>query len=280
VWLVLAVAVGAVSSAAVIVSALPDVPPLTLATWRTILVALVLAPWVRRVSLADLGRIAVAGLCLAAHFVVWFQSLHETSVLRSTVLVCLGPVWTGLFEWAWQRQPPQRRYWLGLAVALPAVAWMSLDGLDAGALRGDALALLAGMLGSAYFLLGRSVRARVGIGTYASVVCAAAAAVLLPATVLTGAPLFALTPEAWLGVLGLALGPQLLGHNGFNYALRWLPASSVSTATLLEPVGATLIAWAALDQRPGPIAAIAGALILLGVGVAAVPRPAPRPKRA
>jgi drug/metabolite transporter (DMT)-like permease len=272
-----AVAVAAVSSAAVIVSALPDVPPLTLAMWRTAIVAAVLAPWVRPVRGSDLARIGLAGLCLAAHFAVWFQSLHETSVLRSTVLVCLGPVWTGLFEWAILREPPRFRYWLGLALAVPAIAVMSLDGLDAGSWRGDALALLAGILGSAYFLIGRTVRARVGIGTYASLVCTAAALVLAPAAVATGAPLLDLPLEAWLGILALALGPQLLGHNGFNYALRWLPASTVTTATLLEPVGATLIAWATLGQRPGLLAAIAGAVILAGVGVAAVPGAKRRP---
>jgi len=280
VWLVLALAVAAVSSAAVIVSALPSVDPVALALGRTGIVALLLAPSIRRISRRDLVWTALAGACLAAHFAAWFASLHQTSVLRSTVLVCLGPIWLGLAEWILLRQPPRARYWLGLSLALPAVAALSYEGYEAGGLGGDLLAVLGGMLGAAYLFLGRTVRSRVGIGTYASLVCAFAAATLLPIAVWRGMEMFVLPAWAWAGILALALGPQLFGHNGFNYALRFLPASSVSVATLLEPVGATLLAWATLGQTPSPFSGLAGALVVIGVGFAVIERPRRRLRRA
>lgn len=280
VWFVLAIAVVAVSSAAVIVSALPSVDPIALAFGRTAIVALLLAPSIRRISAPDLLWTALAGACLAAHFAAWFASLHQTSVLRSTVLVTLGPIWLGLAEWVLLRQPPRRRYWIGLAMALPAVAALSFEGLGDGSLQGDLLAVLGGMLGAAYLFIGRTVRARVGIGTYASLVCAFAAAALLPVAVWQGLEMFVLPAWAWAGIVALALGPQLFGHNGFNYALRYLPASSVSVATLLEPVGATLLAWAALGQAPTLLGALAGIGVVCGVGVAVIERPWPRRSRA
>lgn len=281
VWPVLGVAVLAVSAAAVLVSGLEGTPPLAIAFWRTFAVALLLAPWVRLPARGDLIRIGLAGLCLAAHFAAWFASLQMTTVLRSTVLVCLAPVWSGLVEWLVQGARPRLQWWIGVAVALPAAALLSADPASGGSLVGDALALLGGFLGAAYFLLGRAVRSRVGIGTYGSLVCASAAVVLLPTTLVAGVPLVGFTWPVWLAFLALAAGPQLLGHNGFNYALRYLPASVVSSATLLEPVGASLLAWLFLGEALTPLGALGGGLAVVGVGLATLrfPPRSPTPAR-
>ena len=151
--------------------------------------------------------------------------------------------------------PPRGAFWLGLAVAVPGVALMSATGDGSAHWIGDLLALVGGMFGAAYFLLGRVARRRVGIGTYASLVCAAAALALLPACLVAGIPLVGFSPSAWGLVLLLALVPQLLGHNGFNYALRYLPTATVTATTLLEPVGATLLAIAVLGELPPVVGA-------------------------
>lgn len=244
--------------------------PVTLAFWRTALVAALLAPFARiRLARRDLAVTAVAGLLLAAHFWTWFASLALTSVLRSTVLVTLAPVWAGLMEWLLLKDPPPRRFWLGVAVALPGVALMSAgDGLGQGRLAGDGLALLGGIFTAGYYLAGRSVRQRADIATYGALVCAfAALPLLVVAAPLTGAPLLDLPGRAWVVIAAMALGPQLLGHIGFNWALRWLPASFVSAVILLEPVGATALAAGLLNETPS-LPAVAGAsLVVAGVGV-------------
>jgi len=272
VWPVLAVAVVAISAAAVLVSGLDGVHPLSIALWRTTLVGALLAPWVRWPGRSDLVRIALAGACLAGHFAAWFASLQQTTVLRSTVLVCLGPLWTGLAEWVLEGRSPPLRWWLGVGLAVPAAALLGADPAPGGSLVGDGLAVVGGLLGAAYFLLGRSVRARVGIGTYGSLVCVAAAGCLLPAALLVGAPVWGFSAPVWLALVALALGPQMLGHNGFNYALRYLPASIVTTATLLEPVGAALLAWIFLGQDPTVVGLLAGGVAVVGVIIASLPR--------
>ncbi|MFN8569520.1 MAG: hypothetical protein U0Z44_18805 [Kouleothrix sp.] len=42
---------------------------------------------------------------------------------------------------------------------------------------------------------------------------------------------------AYLLTLGLALGPQLLGHTALNWSLRHLSPAFVAVATLGEPIG-------------------------------------------
>ncbi len=264
---VLAVALVAISSAAVLVRAIDDASPVAIAFWRSLLVAVLLAPAVRRVSPAEAARIALAGACLAAHFVSWFASLGHISVMRSTVLVCLGPLWAGLIEWGVLGRSPGRPFFLGLGVGLGGIALLT-GAPGAATLVGDLLALLGGVLGALYFVLGRSVRVRVGIGTYAALACAAAALSLLPVAWAWGEPLAGFHTRTWLLVLALALGPQLLGHNGLNYALRWYSAATVSAVTLLEPAGATALAAIFLGELPTPLAVLGAVISLAGVALA------------
>ena len=62
-------------------------------------------------------------------------------------------------------------------------------------------------------------------------------------------------------------GAQLLGHSMFNYALKKIPATTVSVLILLEAPGAALLGWAWLGQVPRPYALLGMALLLAGVAV-------------
>jgi drug/metabolite transporter (DMT)-like permease len=266
---VLAVAVLAISSAGVLVRHLDQASPVAVAFWRMAGSAVLLSPALRRVSRADALRISASGLFLAGHFATWFTSLQHTTVLRSTVLVCTSPVWVGLLQWLWLRERPSRAYWLGVALAIAGIGAMAVgQDVDAGTAYGDALAAVGGFLAALYFLIGRHVRPRVGLGTYGSLVCAAAAVALLPAAALTGATLAPLPWPDVAVIAGLTLGPQLLGHNGFSYALKYVPASTVSSVTLLEPVGAAALAAVFLAEVPAPAAMLGAAMIVSGLVVA------------
>jgi drug/metabolite transporter (DMT)-like permease len=265
----LAAAVLAISTAAVLVRLAGDSDPLVLALWRTLLAGTLLLPLVRVPARRDVAVVALAGLFLALHFWTWFASLHHTSVLRSTILVCLSPMWVGLLEWALWRRAPSRRFFAGVAVALPGVSLLGGGTWAAGGtFTGDALALGGGVLSACYLVAGRIVRARMHVASYAGLVCLGAALWLAVAALATGTSPH-LPRGAWLAAAGLALGPQLIGHGGLAYAVRYLPASVVSMAVLLEPVGAAVLAAAVLGEVPGPAGAAGACLVLAGVAVAA-----------
>ena len=244
--------------------------PVVVALWRTGICGLLLAPALLglRISRRDLGWTALAGLALAAHFWVWFASLHHISVVRSVVLVTLAPIWVGLAEWALFRQPPSRWFWLGIAVALGGVGWMSWESFGGGSLLGDGLALAGGMLSSTYFLVGRRVRQRVAFAPYGALVCGFAALILLGVALARGLPILGWSAEVWGALVALALLPQLMGHMGFNFAVKYVPAAVIAALLLLEPVGASVLAFFVLDQVPTGAEIGGGLLILAGVGVA------------
>jgi drug/metabolite transporter (DMT)-like permease len=278
--LVLVVAVAAISWAGPLVR-FATAPALAIAAWRLIfsVVAVLLILAVRsrgaglpRLTLTEWLLCLAAGVFLAAHFWSWIASLGLTSVASSVVLVNTAPLFVAFLSAAVLREPPGRRVWLGIVVAIVGAAVIGWGdwGRGQAPLVGDALAVAGAVFVSGYFVLGRRLRQRLDLWTYTAIVYGAAAVVLAvvaaatPEVAMTGYPL-----RDWLIFLALALGPMLLGHTGINYALRYVPAYVANLAALGEPVGATLIAWLwpALGEAPPVQTVVGGALILLGIGV-------------
>jgi drug/metabolite transporter (DMT)-like permease len=275
---VLGLAVAAVSTAAILVRLVPEMHPVAIAFWRTVVVAVLLLPALVRGSASrprgrELAWTILAGLCLALHFWAWFASLNHTTVMRSTVLVCLTPVWAGLLGWGTGQDRPKPVFWAGISVALVGVVGMSAAANEvsgSASLLGDGLALLGGMLSAVYLIIGRRVRQGAGIGSYGALVTGACALWLLPAAAITGADLIPPHTRAWIVLGVMALGPQLLGHIGFNYAVRYVSAAIVGAVILLEPVGATALATIVLDEWPTILESVGAAGIVLGVFIATV----------
>jgi drug/metabolite transporter (DMT)-like permease len=270
----LAVAVTAISTAAVLIRLAPEVHPIAAAFWRTLAVGVILSPGIWRftrsgtgIRRSDLTLIFVAALVLGLHFWAWFESIHRTTVLRSTLLVCLTPIWAGVLEGVVLKRPPMRRFWAGIGITLVGVGLMT--GTDSGEAgwSGDLLAILGGVLAAIYLLIGRVVRERVDIDAYGSILCLACAAWLLLPALFLDVELGGFRDTEWMVLAGLALGPQLLGHMGLNYAVRYLPAAVVSSMVLLEPVGAAILGAIipSIGEIPQPLTMAGCVLALIGV---------------
>lgn len=234
----------------------------------------------RAASRATLGLAALSGVVLALHFVTWITSLEHTSVASSAVLVTTNPLWVGLLAWLWLREPPSRRTWVGIALGLAGgvavfAAPAPIAPADAAAVRagapllGNALATAGALAASVYLLLGRALRGRLGLLAYVTVAYSAAATTLVAACVATGTAIASIDPVGWIAIVGLALGPQLIGHTTFNWAVRRFPAPLVAMAILGEPVGAALLAWLLLGEAVTTVEGVGFALLLAGIFVAA-----------
>ncbi len=217
------------------------------------------------------GELVVAGLCLGLHLLLWFAAVERTSVASATVLVAVTPVFVALLSAVWLREPPSRREWTGIALAVVGSAVVGWRDVAAGpeAVRGDVLALVAAVAAAVYFVLGRRSRARLGLWSYVAPVYVVAAFVSLVAARAGGSELTGLRPAAWGWLAAMAAGPMLLGHTSFNWALEHVRAYVVSLVMLLEPVTATLLAILVLGpaEQPPPVAAIGALAILTGVAV-------------
>ena len=77
----------------------------------------------------------------------------------------------------------------------------------------------------------------------------------------TQTPLAGFSPLVYLYLVLLAVGPQLIGHSTFNWALKYLSASTVAVLTLGEPIGATLLAYLLLGETLTLLKGVGAALI-------------------
>lgn len=274
----LVLAVIAVSTSAILIR-LSNAPKGPMAFWRVTFTWSLLAPlaWRSRNEFGKLGRhdalsAALAGVALAAHFVAWFESVDRTTVAASVTLVTTQPAFVAVGAALLLDEPLRRRTVVGIAVALAGSALMSLDGLlgpstASDPLLGNALALAGAVLAGLYVLAGRSVRQRVAVVPYVTVVYIVCAAALLGYTVSVGDPVFDYPAREWLLFLGMAVGPGVFGHTVINWALAHVESSVVSVSLVGEPVGSTLLAVLILSEIPGAITLAGGAVVLLGIFV-------------
>lgn len=213
-----------------------------------------------------------AGLLLAGHFWAWVASIQFTTIANSAVLVSTQPLFVAGLSVVFLGEHPTHRQWLGILVAISGAVVIGFGafGLGGRALLGDALALSAAVMSAGYFSIGRTLRQKLDLWAYTGIVYGATAALLLVAVLAApGIPLTGYPVRDWMVFLALAAGPMMLGHTGINYALRYLPAYVANLASLGEPVGATLIAWAlpAIGETPPPQTLLGGALILTGIAL-------------
>jgi drug/metabolite transporter (DMT)-like permease len=288
-YLVLAVGVLAVSSAAILVSLAraQGVPALAIAALRMSVAALVVVPIavvgcrpeIRGLRGIDILLAAGSGILLALHFAFWISSLDSTSVMSSVVLVSTNPVFVGIASALLLRERPSLGTTIGIAVAVIGGAVVGLADLrmaGGASIRGDVLALLGALAVSGYLLIGRRLRKSMSLRLYVGITYLAAALTLLAIAGITSTPLAGYPTGGYLWVLLLAAGPQLLGHSSYNWALKYVTATFVTVTLLAEPIGATLLAIPVLGQVPAPVRIAGGALILAGVFLAARAEARPR----
>lgn len=271
--LVLTAAIAAVSLAAIFIR-LADAPGVVVALFRMVFASAVMAPvtarGLRRTPLRgrSLGLTIVAGALLGLHFAAWITSLSLTSVAASVTLVTTAPLWVSLFAWLFTGRAPSFSVMIGVVLAVGGAAIIGFGDLGGGTspLVGDGLALLGAASAAGYLLLGRGVqRSGVGLDAYAGMAYAVAACVLAPLPAVFGLSYVGYGAASFGWILLLALVPQLIGHNGINYAMRHLDPTLVATTILLEPVGASVLAFLIFGEVPSPLTLVGAAVLLSGV---------------
>ncbi|RIH84679.1 carboxylate/amino acid/amine transporter [Calidithermus roseus] len=214
----------------------------------------------------------LAGVLLAVHFATWITSISFTSIAVSTTLVNTNPLWVALLAWLWLGQRPSALTLAGIAVAFAGGVVIALGGSSnpgSNPALGNLLALLGALAASCYFLLGREAQRRgFGIGLYAAVAYSTAAVVLLLLPPLFQTPFSGYPPAFYLWVVLMALIPQLIGHTSFNWAVKWINPVIVTLVILLEPIGASLLAFALFGELPGAQVLAGAGVMLAGVVLA------------
>jgi drug/metabolite transporter, DME family len=214
----------------------------------------------------SLRDVLSAGLCMAAYNLAFFAGVKLTGVSIGTAIALgSGPIWAGLLQAAFQRQPPSVTWWMGTVTAVGGGVLLSAGG-DARtvSIPGVVLCLAAGLSYAIYTLLNKRMVGHAPASSITLAAFALAAMVALPVAALQGgAPAFErrdLVAVVYTGVVTAGVGYLL-----FSQALRHISPATGVTLALTEPVVAFLLAVTIL-REPAGVASISGlALVVAGV---------------
>lgn len=218
--------------------------------------------------------IAIGTLGVLAYQPLFFLGTRENGVAIGTV-VALGsaPIATGIVDAIRSRRLPSGRWMLATAIALAGVVLVS--GVTGGSVALGPGGLLAsagaGMSYALYTVCGKALIERGWNSTSVmGTVFGVAAIASLPVLLFAGTS-WLVTPNGlalalWLGVVTTAVAYLL-----FGWGLARLSAVTVSTLTLAEPLGATLLGLFVLHEQLTVVGTVGLALIAVGLAVVSAP---------
>ncbi|UCF10229.1 MAG: EamA family transporter [Candidatus Bipolaricaulota bacterium] len=251
--------------------------PLTVASLRYTLAALLLLPWVRWNRLRHAPsrgwiwrRLVAIGVSqYTVGNVALFSALILVTSSAASLALCLTPVAVWILEAAWLRDRLRRLQMLGSAIAVAScVAFFSggATGLTPAAVGLLAVATLSFAV---LPLLGRQIARSRAVDniTLTAVPLLLGGGILIPvAAAVEGIPRMPLS--AWGIIGGLATVNTLAAYLLYNHALHRLRAGEANIVLNLIPLGTALIAWSTLGERLTPLQMGALGLAIAGVSLA------------
>ena len=202
--------------------------------------------------------LVVAGL-LAAAFMLFIFALLNTTVASAVFTLSLSPFFAALFAWLALREAVAPATWAAMVLSLMGIGLMFGDGLAAGSITGNLLALVGCLCYSATLVAMRRGRK---VDMMPAVCLAGVTAALVAAFM---APDLRVSPRDLL--LAVTLGVVQLG---FQYILlttgtRSVPAAEVALVGRLTLVMAPLWVWIGVGEVPSELTLTGGLIVLLAV---------------
>lgn len=268
----LLIATCAVSFAAILIR-ISNAHAFTIAFWRLLFATVVMlgvgitlgeTSDLRKIRIdREFGLLTISGFFLAIHFASWNLSLEYTSVAASVTIVDSSPLIVVLLSSVILRESISRSQVLGILLAIiGAIIIGFVDSSGDETLFGDLLAFIGAVAVAVYLVIGRKARSNLNTFSYVVVVYGICTIFLFLACLALDIEILVSQTSEYILFLLLALGPSCLGHSLYNYALGHVRAPVVSTVTLGEAIGSTVLAIFILQEIPGGSIAMFGVFII------------------
>ena len=264
-----------------------EIPPLVLAFWRNLFVAVMLFAVIGVVArpLLRLDQrhhrfLLLFGFILAVFNCLFTVSVALNGAALSTVLAYSSPAFTALAgRFVWQEKLDILKLGAILLSLLGCVlvsGACNLDSWQANPL-GITIGLLSGVGFAGYSIMGKLASER-NIAPWTTTLYAFAIAAFFllflqrPDTILWLSRPLAKTPMDWQEaatgwgiLLLLSIGPTIGGYGLYTVSLTRLPAVTANLITTLEPIMTTTMAFFLLGEQLTAVEIAGGSLTLLGV---------------
>ena len=208
-----------------------------------------LRPW------ALLGSVAIASVNTC-----FILSLTYTTVANTMFSLSAAPFFTALLGWMVLGERVERGVWIAMGVALTGMGVMLWDGLSAGTLLGNALAVMAAFSFGIFVVILRKGR---GVNMLPVAILGAVLGGIF-AAFMSGWTL----SISWHDVALLFLWGMLLSgtvHAIFTWSSRHVPGAELTLLILIEFILSPVWVWLVIDERPSLATLIGGALVIAAV---------------
>lgn len=266
------------STYAVTKDTIDDIPPLTLATLRYAVAALVLLPFaIRRGGLAALphpvpwrtlilmGLTGIALYCAAFNLALVYASAAQGALVQALSPAAIAALALGFLHerLTWRRSVGIALSILGVALVVTA---SQPEAQAQNPVLGALLMFVTVLAWASYTVLAKRL-AQSDEVVVAACVAMIGALLLLPGLALEWviAPPAAIKPAGWLAILYLGAVCSAACYVIYSYALRHRDASEVGVYTNLVPIVGVAIAVLFLGETLLPLQVAGGAIALIGM---------------
>ncbi len=224
--------------------------------------------WGQPLTLPILRKCALPGVFFGASMMMGFMAVRSTSIAHATLIGALTPalVLLGANRLVGERSDVRR-----LPAALVAFIGLALvilvgGGTGSASLGGDLWAALGLVCFATYFMMLKQQR-NDGVDGWAFLagVFLVGACTISPLCLVLSNDLGSLSSVDYLYVVGMIIGPGLIGHGLITWASRHLPVTTTSLLTLGSPVVSVVGGWVVYEQSLGGWQILGAALVMVGL---------------
>jgi DME family drug/metabolite transporter len=262
--LLIAAAIGwSVIGVAVKSPLLQDVPGPMFAGCRALTAGLFLLPFVRPSMVRFRWGLLPMVACFASMNVLFIMATQQTTAAAAIFLQYTASLWAMVFGVFFLREPLLRGNAVALVCGLLGIAWIVHNDWSGENFQGNAIALLSGVTYAGVIVTLRALRDE--SPQWLILVCYIASGAALMPWILQG--MHELSPLQWLLLAGI--GPIQMGlpYVMFARGLKWIPPQEAGLILLIEPLLNPTWVWLCWGEAISPATAVGGGLILFGLAL-------------
>ena len=217
--------------------------------------------WRVQAALRELRAWALLGVvAVAAVNTCFILSMTYTTVANTMFVLSAAPFFTALLGWLVLRETVERGVWVAMCVAITGIGVMLWDGLGAGALLGNALAVMAAFCFGTFVVVLRKGRA---VNMLPVVILGSMLGALNAAFMSGWALSISLHDVALLFIWGALLSGVV--HAIFAWSSRHVPGAELTLLILIEFILSPMWVWLLAGEEPSRATLIGGALVIASV---------------
>lgn len=213
-------------------------------------------------------KIAIlAGLFLAIDMAFWSTAIMISNAAMPTLVGNLAPLWVGIGAYFLFKERQNKRFWIGLVIALVGVTFLMIQDLyqPDGIFKGLFFGLLAGIFYAGFMLLTQMGRRYLNTISFLFF-CSTATTIFLGVfTLFLDIEFIGYSTKTW--TLFIIMGIMIQAGAWFliNFAQGHLPASLVAPTLLAQPVLAGVIAYIMLGEELTFWQILGGIVVIVGI---------------